>query len=126
VAFTHTTAKAIDVPAVLASGSGTRLGVPLTTGEPTNLGNRWFGGTYRIAGTLKYEASPDDQPIRRKLIVFAEPQMNRVDSTWSDGANGAYAFTYLSGDYRYTVIALDYEHNYRAVVADNITPEAMP
>ena len=126
MALTHSNASAVPLPVLLLSGTpypGRSLvnNIPL----PTILLDVQFGGRYQITGSLKYDSTPTDLPIVRKLILFAEPQMSRVASTWSDAA-GSYSFVNLSSAYKYTVIAFDYQHGYRAVVADNLTPDAMP
>ena len=49
-----------------------------------------------------------------------------IREVWSDATTGAYSFPWINETWRYTVITYDYEHNYRAVIADNILPELMP
>ena len=51
-----------------------------------------------------------------------------VSQQWSDPVSGEYDFQYVETDQAYSVIAHDYEHNQRAVIADNIPggAELMP
>ena len=49
-----------------------------------------------------------------------------VRETWSHAATGAYTFTDINPAYTYHAIAFDYARNYRAVIADNLTPEVAP
>lgn len=49
-----------------------------------------------------------------------------VAETWSDETTGAYLFTEIDRSTTYTVLTDDYQHSYRAVVADRITPSLIP
>ncbi len=82
-------------------------------------------GHFRVPGTVKADGSPDI-PLHRKVVLLREPSMLPIAATWSDPVTGAYVFNNITDAYRYTVVAFDYEHNYRAVIADNLTAEAMP
>lgn len=84
-----------------------------------------FGGFGRIAGTVKKDASPD-LPVKRRVRLHRETDGLLVREVWSDAATGAYSFDYIDETKVYTVITYDYLHDYRAVIADNITPEPMP
>lgn len=84
----------------------------------------YFGGGGRIAGTVKEKGTPD-QPLVREVLLWSESTRTLVASTWS-APDGSYVFDGLDRTQRYTVLAYDYTHAYRAVVADNLTPEAMP
>lgn len=84
------------------------------------------GGVYRVAGTVKEKALPANTPLDRKVRLHREPDGRPIRETWSDAATGAYTFDYIRGDATYYVTAFDYQHNYRAVIADNLTPEKMP
>lgn len=84
------------------------------------------GGDGRIAGTVKVETDPVDAPLRRKVRLHRDIDGLKVAETWSDAATGAYEFLSVSMEYRYTVISYDHLQSYRAVVSDNLTPEAMP
>ena len=79
----------------------------------------------RIAGTVKEDGSPD-VPVKRRVRLHREQDGFLIREVWSHPVTGAYSFDYIDATQRYTVITYDYEHDYRAVIADNITPEAMP
>ena len=83
------------------------------------------GGPGRITGTVEKKATPN-LPLRRRVRLHRDVDGLCVRETWSDAATGAYAFTDINPAYRYTAIAYDYEHNHRAVAADNLTPEVTP
>ncbi len=84
-----------------------------------------FGGFGRIAGTVKKDADPDI-PLKRRVRLHREQDGLLVREVWSHPVTGAYSFDYIDATKQYTVITYDYLHDYRAVIADNITPEAMP
>ena len=86
--------------------------------------NIYFGGNGQISGTVKEKGQPD-QPLVRQVLLYSENTHTLVASTWSH-ADGSYRFEQLDRDQRYTVISTDYQHLYRAVIADNLTPELMP
>lgn len=83
-----------------------------------------FGGKGRIAGTLKITGSPNT-PTHRRLRLYRDRDGAFIRETWSDGSTGAYSFSEINQNYKYTVMALDYRNDYRAVVASNITPDTM-
>ena len=60
------------------------------------------------------------------MTLLRDIDLMVVQQQWSDAATGTYDFQYIETDHAYTVIAHDYEHNYRAVIADNLTPGLMP
>lgn len=84
------------------------------------------GGRYRIASTVKAKGSPSNIPLHRRVQLIRERGSLVIRETWSDPVTGDYVFEGISGDYTYTVVSYDYTHNYRAVIADNLTPELMP
>lgn len=88
---------------------------------------RWrdmvFGGFGLVSGTL---AVAPATPVARRVRLFRERDGLMVRETWSDPVTGAYSFPYIDRSYVYTVVAYDYLHTYRAVVADNITPDPQP
>ncbi|WP_250439860.1 LamG domain-containing protein [Delftia tsuruhatensis] len=75
----------------------------------------------RIRGTVERDASPADVPLRRRVTLLRDIDLMVVQQQWSDAATGTYDFQYIETDHAYTVIAHDYEHNYRAVIADNLS-----
>jgi len=84
----------------------------------------YHGGDGRIDATVKEKGTPD-MPLRRKVRLVRERDGTVVRETWSDPVTGAYSFTNINRNERYTVISYDYEFNYRAVIADNLQPDAM-
>lgn len=85
-----------------------------------------FAGAGFIAGTVKRDADPSDVPLKRRVRLHREQDGMLIRETWSNATTGAYSFPWINETWRYTVITYDYEHNYRAVIADNILPELMP
>lgn len=85
-----------------------------------------FGGRGVVSGTVKRDADPVDLPMRRRVRLFDERSGLLVREAWSEAATGAYSFAGLDATRTYTVVAYDHEHHYRAVIADNMTPEAAP
>jgi hypothetical protein len=86
--------------------------------------NIHFGGNGQIIGTVKEKGQPD-QPLVRQVLLYSENTHTLVAETWSD-AVGNYRFEWIDPAQRYTVISTDYRQMYRAVIADNLRPEAMP
>ena len=80
-----------------------------------------LGAEARLVGTVKEKHTPDNTPLRCRVRLIRERDGATVGETWSDAATGAYAFTNIDSAEAYTVIAHDHAHNYRAVVADNLT-----
>lgn len=123
---THTTAALLRDPIkILAgtlpvTGNARLLSPPIKSLKDVN-----WGGFYKITGTLKVDDTPTDIPVHRLLILLVEPMMIRVSAVWSDAVTGAYEFNNIRGDYRYTVLGMDYQHDYRGVVADNLIPDPM-
>ena len=64
--------------------------------------------------------------IKRKVRLVRERDGLVVRETWSDANTGQYEFRYIDELQTWTVIAYDYEQNFRAVIADGITPEIIP
>ena len=85
-------------------------------------------GPYKINSTVMADLNGDgtgDVFLSRRVWLFDEVSMTFVRSVWSAAVTGAYSFDYIPNG-RYTVLAYDYARNYRAVVADNLTPVLMP
>jgi hypothetical protein len=84
-----------------------------------------FLGRGVIAGTVKQKATPSNVPLRRRVLLLDETTNIIMRETWSDATTGDYVFDRIDPARRYSVITYDYAKNYRAVVADNLIPEAM-
>jgi len=70
-----------------------------------------------IAGTVRIEGAP-----ARCRVRCIERQTGRlVAETWSSD-QGQYRFDYLEIHRRYQVVAMDYQLQYNAVIADNVGP----
>jgi len=80
-----------------------------------------FKGRGQITGTTKEAALPSNAPLSRLVRLHREPDGMFVKATWSDAA-GNYTFNGLRPDCKYTITSYDYTGQYRAVIADNITP----
>ena len=89
-------------------------------------GDTIHGGRGSIPGTVKRDADPADLPLHRRVRLHRDVDGMMLRETWSDATTGAYLFTDVRPDIAYTVISYDHERNYRAVVADNITPVVVP
>lgn len=83
------------------------------------------GGPGRITGTVEEKATPN-LPLRRRVRLHRDVDGLCVRETWSAATTGAYEFADINPTYKYTAIAYDHEHNFRSVIADNLTPEMMP
>ncbi len=90
------------------------------------LRNHYYHGTYRITGTVKEKGQQLDVPVSRRVLLIDERANFVVRETWSDAATGVYTFNYINPEIQYLVISYDYQQNFRAVVADNLTAEPMP
>ena len=82
-------------------------------------------GIGRVKGTVTTKGSPN-QPVHRKVRLIRERDGVVIREVWSNAATGEYDFQYVDEAQRYTVVSYDHLHNYRAVIADNLTPELMP
>ena len=79
----------------------------------------------RIDGTVKRKSDPTNIPLRRRVRLYRDIDGMLIAETWSD-ATGHFSFDFVESNWTYTAIAFDYERNYRAVLADNLTPGVMP
>ncbi len=93
--------------------------------RPIKLSDDIFGGKGRIAGTTHVKGTPNIA-VRRRVRLLRERDSMMIRETWSDPVTGAYSFDNIDQNYQYTVISFDHDHNHRAVIADNLTPELMP
>lgn len=84
----------------------------------------YHGGLGKILGTVKNKGTPD-YAVYRRVRLLRERDGVFVRETWSDPLTGAYEFDGIDPNERYTALSYDHTHNFRAVVADNLAPEAM-
>lgn len=99
--------------------------VPIAVEPAQSLFDIYFGGKGRVYGTVQIDSTPSDVPVARRVRLIRDRDGVCIRETWSNATTGAYEFTYIDERERYTVISYDYVHDYRAVVADNLTPELM-
>lgn len=64
-------------------------------------------------------------PVSRRVRMYRERDGLLIRETWSN-AQGEYDFQRIDSTTAYTVLSYDHEGDFRAVVADRVTPEAMP
>lgn len=105
---------------------------PLTTDVGLRLNIRqevafdvYFGGPGRVYGTVKEKNTPANTPLHRRVLLLDEATRIVIRETWSDPVTGNFEFPYLRMGVPFTVLAYDYVHNYRAIVADNQLAEPM-
>jgi hypothetical protein len=110
----------LDSSIVEAQGPGSAVGHYL--GLQLAYRNAYQGGNGRIAGSVGIKGSPNT-PVRRRVRLFDEKSGLLVREVFSDLVTGAYEFMYVSMEHKYTVVTYDYDNNYRAVLADNISAE---
>jgi hypothetical protein len=84
-----------------------------------------YGGDGRVAGTVKVKGAPD-YAVYRRVRLIRERDGVFIRETWSHPVTGAYVFDGVDRTQKYTVLSYDHTFNFRAVVADNLTPEVMP
>ena len=106
-------------PGAAASYSGPKLLALQKSGDYIH------GGKGVITGTVEEKATPNI-PLRRRVRLHRDVDGVMVRETWSHATTGAYTFTDINPAYTYHAIAFDYARNYRAVIADNLTPEVAP
>jgi len=85
-----------------------------------------FVGRGIVTGTVAEKSTPANTPLHRLVRLHREPDGLFVKATWSDPVTGAYTFTGVRADHKYFVTSFDYTGTYRAVIADNLTPELLP
>jgi hypothetical protein len=86
--------------------------------------NSYFGGNGQIVATVKKHATL--APLRRRVQLYSCNTNALVDETWSDAATGSYRFELLDRAQKYFVCSFDHTGADKGVIADQLTPEAMP
>jgi hypothetical protein len=110
-------------PALNYHKSGSVLSIaPKLSPQNSNLKDVYFGGRGYIIGTVKEKALPSNVPLHRRVRLIRERDGTCIRETWSDATTGNYAFYNIDETLKYTVVTYDYLNNYRAVIADNLTP----
>ena len=93
------------------------------------LDTRWnveHGGQGRLFGsTVEYISTELDLPYPCRLRLLRDFDGVQASEQWSK-ADGSFDFRWIDTRWTYSVVAYDPIRNYRAVVADGVTPGAMP
>lgn len=92
---------------------------------PSKLLDTEFGGWGCIYGTVELFAQTGNIPLPRRVRLHRSRDGLLVRETWSD-VQGNYRFDHITDRYKYDVIAWDHEGLQQSVVANDLTPEAMP
>lgn len=83
----------------------------------------YLGGDGVLYGTTEVDGSPDFPKVC-KVRLQRERDGYTVSEQWSNAA-GQWRFEYLNRNEVFCVQAFDHTHDYRATIADNLTPELM-
>lgn len=125
MAGAHTSALKLDGVARVAGSTPPAPGpVEVSFAFVRVVGGGPGAGRGRVYGTIKVKGSPD-YPVRRRVRLFRDNDGVCVGEVWSDVTTGAYEFTGIDLSLRYTVVSYDSPPSFRAVIADNLTPELM-
>lgn len=122
-------------PLILSGGSAGDT-IPVLPPTTIHLDRQDANGTetnapatrYRIPGPrwVKEKTASTNVPLRRRVQLYNQRDSRLVREVWSDPVTGEYSFDNIRGDTTYFVIAFDHTGHYRAVIADNLTPEPIP
>lgn len=84
-------------------------------------------GLGRVSGRTveQQDKSSPKVPVSRRVRLYRDRDGLLIRETWSN-AQGLYEFARIDSNTSYTVLSYDHEGDFRAVVADRVTPEAMP
>ena len=84
-------------------------------------------GLDRVRGrTVEQEDNNSPKvPVSRRVRLYRDRDGLLIREAWSN-AQGDYEFPRIDSTTAYTVLSYDHEGDFRAVVADRVTPEAMP
>lgn len=104
-----------------------REAIPAVVGLATTTASRsvrdiYLAGRGSITATVKEDGTPTDTPVRRKVRLVRDRDGLMVRETWSNATTGAYSFTEIDENETYSVVSYDHNDNFRAVIADRITP----
>lgn len=77
-------------------------------------------GIGRVKGTVKVSGSPN-VAVERKVRLIRDKDGLVLREMWSDKVSGEYDFRYIDEAQSFSVLSYDYQNNYRAVIADNLT-----
>lgn len=91
----------------------------------TSFMDAYHGGRGIIRATVKRKNTPENTPLRRKVLLIDEASNLVIRKMWSDSVTGAYEFLGIREGRKYTVLSYDYTNTYRAVIANGQIPESM-
>ncbi len=120
----HTSALVAATPFKLVQ-AGTLFSGEKQAAQPAILRDLYFGGFGRITGTVAEKSTPANTPLRRRVVLTDDRSRMAIRETWSDATTGEYTFNGIRPDCRYTVTSFDHSGQYRAVIADNLLPDAI-
>lgn len=116
----------IAIPTLVYAGISPIAVCPDLTQQGSDVNTGMLGkGIGQVRGTIKEKGAPD-APVKRRVRLLRDRDSMRIRETWSDAITGNYEFLRVDELQTYTVISYDHTLNYRAVVADRVTPEIMP
>ena len=125
MSFDHTTVTVAESYTFAPYAPPRSVHLPTVAPDPISgiRGGTAYGGRGRIVGTVKNKGEPSDTPVYRRVRLFKDRDGHCVAETWSDPVTGAYAFENINPAHKYTALSYDHTGQFRAVVADNLTPE---
>ena len=87
-----------------------------------SLMDRFYGGKGMISGTVEEQSTPTDNFLHRRVRLSQDRDGIPIREVWSDKTTGEFSFPNIDETQKYSTTVYDYLHNYRAVIADNLTP----
>lgn len=109
----------VPTPGAMSSFAGVSLKALQARARPSYLFDPLARG--RVRGNVLLFSGITNVPVSRRVSLVRERDMLIVMQQWSDRATGVYDFQYVEEGEAYTVIAHDYTHDKRAVIADGLT-----
>lgn len=85
-----------------------------------------FGGLGFIEGhTLEFIDADNSEPVERRVRLYRDRDGLLAREAWSRASDGYFRFEHIDADPTYTALTYDHTGDFRAVVADRVTPEPM-
>lgn len=84
-----------------------------------------YGGLGTIMGTVKEKGTTLDTPVRKKVRLFRDRDGAFIRETFSHPVTGEYRFDGIDANVNYSVVSYDNNANFRAVIADRVTPSIL-
>lgn len=120
----HTSATLVEPFGIRGFGA-TSFVAKVAPGQGFPVRDLVHGGNGRVTGTVKVKGTPD-YAVHRRVRLIRERDGVLIREVWSHPTTGVYTFDGVDRTQQYTVISYDHTFNFRAVVADDLTPEVMP